>query len=52
MTSSIVNEIKTTKSTFVETTKKTYVEDYPTIPFLMTLIVFIILNILEKRIRI
>ena len=51
MSSLIVDEIKDTKTSLLKTAKKTYVTDYPTIPFIIILSVFIILNILEKRIK-
>ena len=49
--SSIVDEIKTTKTSLLENVKKTYVVDYPQIPLIIAIITIIILNILEKRIR-
>ena len=49
---SIINEVKETKKSVLKTTKKTYINDYPTIPFIIILIIFINLSILEKRIKI
>lgn len=51
MTSSIVKEIKETKTSLLKTSKKTHVKDYPEIFLISTIIIFIILIIVEKRIR-
>ena len=51
MTSNIVKEIKDTKTSLLKTSKKTYVKDYPKIFFICTIIIFIILIIIEKRIK-
>lgn len=51
MTSSIVNEIKETKTSLLKTSKKTYVTDHPEIIFISTIILFFILIIIEKRIK-
>ena len=52
MTSSIVNEIKETKTSLLKTSKKTYVTDYPEI-FLITIVtIFLVLIIIEKRVKI
>ncbi len=50
--SNIVNEIKNTKKTLLKTSKKTYVTDHPEIFFVSIIIIFLILIVLEKRIRI
>lgn len=52
MTSSIVNEIKDTKKSLLKSSKKTYVIDHPTIPIITIIILFFILIIIEKRIKI
>ena len=49
MTSSIVNEIKETKTSLLKTTKKTYVADYPEIFLITIVITFLVLIIIEKR---
>lgn len=51
MTSNIVKEIKETKTSLLKTSKKTYVKDYPEIFLICTIIIFVILIIVEKRIR-
>lgn len=51
MTSSIVQEIKETKTSLLKTSKKTYVTDHPEIIFISITILFVILIIIEKRIR-
>ncbi len=51
MTSNIVNEIKETKTSLLKTSKKTYVTDHPEIIFIIAVILFFILIIIEKRIR-
>lgn len=51
MTSNIVNEIKETKTSLMKTSKKTYVTDHPKIIFIITIILFFSLIIIEKRIR-
>ncbi len=49
MTSSIVNEIKETKTSLLKTNKKTYVTDYPQIFLITIVITFLVLIIIEKR---
>ena len=51
MSSSIVDEIKSTKTSILKTSKKTYVRDYPELFFICIVILFLILIIIEKRIR-
>lgn len=51
MTSNIVNEIKETKTSLLETSNKTYVTDHPEITFISILIIFVILIIIEKRVK-
>ena len=51
MTSNIVNEIKNTKSSMIQSSKKTQITDYPEKVFMLLLLLFIILIILEKRIK-
>lgn len=51
MTSNIVKEIKETKTSLLKTSKKTHVKDYPEIFLICTIIIFLILIIIEKRIR-
>ena len=52
MASSIVNEIKETKTSLLKTSKKSYVTDYPEI-FLITIIaIFLVLIIIEKRAKV
>lgn len=51
MTSNIVNEIKETKTSLLQTSKKIYVTDHPEIIFISILIIFGILIILEKRVK-
>ena len=51
MTSNIVNEIKETKTSLLKTSKKTYVTDHPEIFFISIMIVFLILIIVEKRMK-
>ncbi len=52
MSSNIVNEIKDTKTSLLKSGKKTYVTDHPEILFGITLLLFSILIILEKIIKI
>ena len=52
MSSSIVNEIKETKTSLMKTSKKTFVTDHPEKFFVSVVILFTILIIIEKRIRI
>lgn len=52
MTSNIVEEIKNTKTSLLKTSKKTIITDHPEIIFICALILFTILIIIEKRIRI
>ena len=51
MTSSIVNEIRDTKASLLQTSKKTYITDHPEIFFICVFAIFLILIIMEKRIR-
>lgn len=51
MTTSIVQEIKETKTSLLKTSKKTYVTDHPETIFISIIILFFILIIIEKRIR-
>lgn len=51
MTTSIVQEIKETKTSLLKTSKKTYVTDHPEIFFISIIVIFFSLIILEKRIR-
>lgn len=51
MTFNIVNEIKETKKSLLETSNKTYVTDHPEITFISILIIFVILIIIEKRVK-
>lgn len=52
MTSSIVNEIKETKTSVLKSSKKTYVTDHPEILYVIIVTMFIIIVILEKIIKI
>ena len=52
MTTSIVNEIKETKTSLLKTNQKTYVTDYPEIFLITLVIIFTILIIIEKRAKI
>ncbi len=52
MTASIVDEIKETKASLLKTSKKTYVTDHPEIFSICIIIVFFILIIIEKRVRV
>lgn len=51
MTTSIVQEIKETKTSLLKTSKKTYVTDQPEIFFISIIVIFFSLIIFEKRIR-
>ncbi len=51
MSTSIVEEIKNTKASLLKSSKKTYITDHPEAFFICILIVFLILIIIEKRIR-
>lgn len=51
MSSSIVNEVKETKTSLMKTSKKTYVTDHPEIIFISIIILFLILIMIEKRVR-
>lgn len=51
MTSNIADEIKETKTSLLKTSKKTYVTDHPEIIFISIIIIFFVLIIIEKRIR-
>lgn len=52
MSSNVVNEIKETKTSLLKSSKKTYVIDHPTIPFIIIIILFFTLIVIEKRIKI
>ena len=52
MTSSIVNEIRDTKTSLLKTSKKKIVTDHPEVLFIIFIVLFLILNIMEKRIKI
>ncbi len=49
--SNMVNEIKETKTTLFNTSKKTYVTDHPEVCFISVVVIFAILKIIEKRIK-
>ena len=49
MSTSIVNEIKDTKTSLLKSSKKTYATDHPEIVFIVTTIIFFSLIIVEKR---
>lgn len=51
MTQNIVDEIKSTKQTAINTTKKTIITDHPEIFFIVFLIAYIALLVLEQRIK-
>lgn len=51
MASTIVEEIKETKTSLMKTSKKTYVTDHPELFFICVVIVFLVLIIIEKRIK-
>lgn len=51
MASTIVNEIQSTKTSLLKTSKKTYVTDYPEVFLISIIILFFILIIIEKRIK-
>ena len=51
MASNIVSEIKETKTSQLKTNKKTYVTDHPEILLVSVVILFFILIIIEKRIK-
>lgn len=48
MSSSIVNEIKDTKTSLLNTSKKTIITDHPQIFFIIAIILFVVLVIIEK----
>ncbi len=52
MASSIVNEIKETKTSLLKTSKKTFVTDYPEIFFITIITIFFSLIIIEKRAKV
>ena len=52
MASSIVNEIKDTKTSLLKTSKKEYVTDYPEIFLIAIVIIFLVLIIIEKRAKV
>ena len=52
MTSNIVNEIKETKTSLLKSSKKTYVTDHPEVLFIVIVLMFSILIIIEKIIKI
>lgn len=51
MSTSIVNEIKETKTSLLKSSKKTFVKDHPEMFFISIVTLFLILIILEKRIK-
>ena len=51
MSLNIVEEIKNTKTSLLKTSKKTYVTDEPKVIFIIILAIFLILIIIEKRVR-
>ncbi len=51
MVPSMVQEIKETKTSLIKTSKKRYVTDHPKIFFISIIVIFFILVIIEKRIR-
>ncbi len=51
MSQNIVNEIKETKKSLLKTTKKTYIIDHPNVFLISIIIIFTILIIIEKRIK-
>ncbi len=51
MSSSIVSEIKETKTSALKTSKKTFVTDHPEVSFISITILFLILIIVEKRVK-
>ena len=51
MSSSIVDEIRDTKLSLLKTSKKTFITDHPEAFFISLLILFLILIVMEKRIR-
>ena len=52
MSSSIVNEIKETKTSLLKTSKKTFVTDHPEWLVISITILLVVLIIIEKRVRI
>ena len=51
MSSSIVNEIKESKTSLLKTSKKTFVTDHPEMFYIALLVMFISLIIIEKRVK-
>lgn len=51
MSSNIVDEIKETKTSLLKTSKKTYVTDHPEIFLISITIVFLLLIVIEKRVK-
>lgn len=51
MSTNIVNEIKETKTSLLKSSKKTLVKDHPEMCFIGIITLFLILIILEKRIK-
>ena len=51
MSSEIVDEIKDTKASLLKTSKKTYAVDHPKFFLIVTMIMFFVLIIMEKRIK-
>ena len=51
MSTKIVNEIKETKTSVLKTNEKTYIIDHPQIFFICTVVIFLVLIIIEKRIK-
>lgn len=50
--SKIIDEVKNTKTSMLKTSKKVYVTDHPETILIISLLLFVILIILEKRIRV
>lgn len=51
MSTNIVQEIKNTKTSLLKTSKKTYVTDHPEKFFICMLIMFLIMLVVEKRLK-
>ena len=51
MSSSIVDNIKETKTSILKTSKKTYVTDHPEVSLISITIIFLILVFIEKRVK-
>jgi len=50
-TNSIMEKIKQTRTSYMKTTKKTIITDYPEKVFVYIVILFLIIIIIEKRIK-